>query len=112
LLDEVLMTPGDRVGPSRTDLLEMVRHENSRRRRVRAAFSLGAAATAFALAFAWPHNRHTELSTIDTPLPRPGIVINHVDDQQLLTLLKDTPVALMEWPNGERTLLVIETSSH
>jgi hypothetical protein len=27
-------------------------------------------------------------------------------------LLKDTPVALMEWPNGERTLLVVEMSRH
>jgi hypothetical protein len=46
------------------------------------------------------------------PPPSPphasSIVIHQVDDQQLLALLQDTPLALMEWPNGDRALMVIE----
>jgi hypothetical protein len=112
LLDEVLTAPGEHVGPNRADLVEMVRHENSRRRRLRGVVSFAGAVTAVALALAWPHSRQTKLSKVETPLPRADIVINHVDDQQLLALLKDTPVALMEWPNGERTLLIVESSRH
>jgi hypothetical protein len=109
LLDKVLAMPGRIHALSRADLVAMIRHEHSRRRRLRRAFAFAAALAAISLVIAWPRSRRAEQLAAGGPPARPDIVIHHVDDQQLLALLKDTPVALMEWPNGERTLLVVET---
>ena len=108
LLEKVLSEPGDGCGPSRDELLELVRHEHSSRRHLRTASCVAAFVGVVAIAVAWPHGRQGGQTTTVLPLSSPGIVINHVDDEQLMALLKDTPVALMEWPNGERTVLVID----
>ena len=108
LLENVLSEPGDGCGPSRIDLLELVRHEHSRRRTLRTASYVAAVVGVVAIAVAWPGGRQGGQTATLLPLPSPEIVINHVDDEQLMALLKDTPVALMEWPNGERTVLVID----
>jgi hypothetical protein len=108
LLDDMVNRPGNHCGPNRAELLELVRREHSRRLRVRTACSLAAAVSVAAMVLAWPRGEKAGQTAAVTPRPTPEIVINHVDDQQLLVLLKDTPVALMEWPNGERTVLVVE----
>jgi hypothetical protein len=108
LLDEVLNTHGDHCGPNHAELLDLVRREHSRRLQVGTACSLAAVVSVAAIALAWPRGKQAGQTTTVTPLLSPEIIINHVDDQQLLVLLKDTPVALMEWPNGERTVLVVE----
>jgi hypothetical protein len=46
--------------------------------------------------------------TTQAPPAVAPLVVKQVDDAQLLLILQDTPAALMEWPNGERTLLVVQ----
>jgi hypothetical protein len=33
--------------------------------------------------------------------------VEHVDDEGMLALLDETPAALVRWPDGRRTLLVL-----
>lgn len=117
LLDDVVTPESDcgHLGPNRATILEMVSHEQGRRRRTRRC--LGAAAgvgfcAMLALLFIrpspLPQETSTMLSTVQTaPSPPPPLTIREVDDKQLLELLKGTPAALMEWPDGKRTLLVM-----
>ncbi len=118
LLDDVVVPETDygHLGPNRSAMLEMVSRERARRRRTKTI--LGAAAGAGACAvvaslFMWPfHSPHqpspTESVVHAAPSPPRPITIHEVNDKELLELLKDTPVALMEWPDGKRTLLVME----
>lgn len=109
LMDDVLPPPGADCGPSRAEVMEMLRDECQRRRRWRVRVGVLAvilAATGVAL---------PGLHRSDTPSPvaqveaRPSsVTIHEVNDEQLLTLLQGTPTALMEWPDGDRTLFVIE----
>lgn len=104
LLDDVMPTGGERCGPNRAALLAMVQRERSRRRRFRMASSVAAIA-ALALLFLWQPVPVEEPAVVtDSPAP---LVIKQVNDQQLMALLQDTPAALMEWPDGSRTLLVV-----
>jgi hypothetical protein len=128
LLDEVLPHDGSACGPDRAAVLHMVSEQRARRRRHRtmgAALAAAAAACLINFAPGWlPRGgslaRHTaappaSMSSIPAAQPAmpqalPGpsrVVIQEVDDQQLLALLQDTPAALMVWPNGRRTLLVV-----
>jgi hypothetical protein len=106
----------EHLGPDRTTLLEMVSQERARRKRTRtclgAAAGVGACALAAVLFVQQVHQPQEPLATPATahaaPAPPPPITIHEVNDKELLELLKDTPVALMEWPDGKRTLLVME----
>lgn len=106
LLADVMPTDS-RCGPSRAAVLEMAGHERVRRRQARVIVATAAAAL-LALPFLWRSAPHQESPAVAAPVASPQIVIHQVDDQQLLALLQDKPVALMEWPNGRRTLLVME----
>jgi hypothetical protein len=117
LLDDVVTPQSDcgHLGPNRSTILDMVSHERARRRQARRCFGAasGAGVCAFvALLFMQQSPPPQELSvmpqTVQTaPTPPPPLTIREVDDKQLLELLKDSPVALMEWPDGKRTLLVM-----
>jgi hypothetical protein len=85
----------------------MVRQERSRRHRAYAAFAAVAMASAVMLMLWQPVARKAVSAAASPPVPRP-IVIDEVNDQQFLALLNGTPAALMEWPDGQRTLLVVE----
>jgi hypothetical protein len=118
LLDDVVTPESDcgHLGPNRSTILEMVSREQTRRRRTKTM--LGTAASAGACAAVAlllmrqpvpPQQPFPAKSTVDiAPSPAPPITIHEVNDRELLELLKDTPVALMEWPDGKRTLLVME----
>jgi hypothetical protein len=109
LMDDVLPPPGEDCGPSRSDVMEMLRSERQRRRgwRVRVAV-LGAILAATGAALPW-RNRSDNPSPVAQVETRPSsVTIREVNDEQLLTLLRGTPTALMEWPDGDRTLFVIE----
>jgi hypothetical protein len=107
LLAELVPPSGNCCGPGRAAILEMARHERARRRQKRLIVSASAAAL-LALVLLWPSAPRQEPTLPATPVASSHIVIDQVDDRQLLALLKDTPVALMEWPDGQRTLLVME----
>lgn len=114
LLEDVSPADGAHCGPARGAVLTLVRGERARRAR-RRRFGLAAAASLvlFASAGLWlrpsapPAVSPPPISVAhQPPVPPPAAGIRHVNDQQLLDLLQGTPAALMEWPNGERTLLV------
>jgi hypothetical protein len=116
LLDDLLP---DASGLDRAALLTMVREEHARRRRRRIlAAASGTAALILLPLLAWRPHRQESSPLIAAPVPpapvmapappAPSIVIQEVDDRQFLALLQDAPAALMEWPNGERTLLVMQ----
>jgi|SRR6187551_1839787 hypothetical protein len=107
LLDDVVPASGLEIGPDRAALRAMVRQERSRRHRARAMFAAVSIACAAMLLFWRPASRETVPVSVGPPVAAP-LVIHQVDDQQLLVLLKGTPAALMEWPDGQRTLLVME----
>jgi hypothetical protein len=108
LLDEVLPAIGQPCGPSRAELVALVRSEHTRRQRVRTALTTTAVCLLAALIFTWPPRTPTVAPVADALKMPPPIVIQEVDDQQLFALLKDMPTALVEGPNGERTLMVVE----
>jgi hypothetical protein len=134
LLEHVLPQDAPACGPDRATILRMVREEGARRRQRRGIFAALAAVAAAGLinlapgwrssegaiekpAAAAPAPATTNTNTIAeaapvVPVHAPSgpspVVIHEVDDQQFLALLQDTPAALMVWPNGQRTLLVVE----
>lgn len=110
LEQDLLNTSGEPCGPDRADVLTMVRDERRRRgRRGTALFT--AALIVMSASLLW-RPEDTPPPLVATAPPKPASSpIRELDDDQLLAFLQDTPTALVEWPNGERTLLVIGTSS-
>jgi hypothetical protein len=103
LLDEMLPIETAEFGPSRAAVVAMAGKRRVRRKRLRA---VAAAALLTACgAVLWPGKDDQRVMATQNPAPRP--LVEQVNDEQLLVLLKDTPAALMEWPNGDRTLLVV-----
>src|SRR5437899_1446089 len=108
LLDDVLPSAGEHCGPSSADVSAMLRCERHRRRRSRAV-AVGLALTALVSgSLQWRNERTTWPPFVPAPAKPASIVVQEVNDEQLLALLHAMPVALMEWPNGERTLLIVE----
>lgn len=104
LLDDLLPESQDAFGPDHAAVVQMLRKEKRRRRIARGTLGLTALGIAGLLLL--------KLEPINQPKPgpveeAPRIAIKPVNDDQFLNLLRDTPVALVEWPNGERTLLVV-----
>ena len=108
LLDDVLPASAEECGPSSGDVLELLLRERQRRRRLH----VGAAALAIVAALLIALPRHRELrvpALMDlAPASPASVVIRNVNDEQLFALLDGTPTALMESPNGHRTLFIIE----
>ncbi|MEZ0276149.1 MAG: hypothetical protein ACAH88_14675 [Roseimicrobium sp.] len=115
LLDDVVPPIAEDAawGPERSAIVAMVGRERARRKRmrIRVAAWCGSVAVLAALLSTWQPGPPQEKSIVAAPpVPpsAPAITIHQVDDKELLVLLKDAPVALMEWPDGRRTLLVVE----
>ena len=108
LLDDVLPASAEECGPSSADVMHLLRSERQRRRR----FHAGAAALTIvaALWFALPRNQELPVpASAGLPPASPAsVVIRNVNDEQLFALLAGTPTAVMESPNGHRTLFIIE----
>ena len=111
LLDEVLPLSSEHCGPSCADVSVMLRRERNCRRRLRSGAALLAILALGSVFLLW-RNERTAWPAVAHVLTQPAsIIVREVNDDQLLALLQDTPVALMEWPNGERSLLVLDTSN-
>lgn len=113
LLDE-MMPDGEVLGaPQCAEVLGMVREERVRRTRQRAIASLAVIALGV---FTFASFRVIPLETVPTRaarLVKPAApAVQRINDAELLALLQDAgaPSALMEWPDGQRTLLVVEHS--
>jgi ferric-dicitrate binding protein FerR (iron transport regulator) len=107
LLDDVLPASGEHHGPSRAHVLEMLHCERARRRRWHAGTALVAITALMVLLLLWKNNQSSSTSVANAAKKPAPITIEHVNDEQLLALLHGTPAALMEWPNGDRTLLLV-----
>lgn len=108
LLDDVLPSSGEHCGPSRADVSAMLRSERHRRRRLRTGTAILALIALVSGSFLWRNERIAWPRVVRAPTKPASIVVQEVNDDQLLALLHGMPAALMEWPNGERTLLVVE----
>jgi hypothetical protein len=110
ILDEVLPPSSELCGPGRDDVSAMLQREHNRRRRLRRGAALLAILALGSVSLLWRNERTAGPSVAHVPTQPASIFVREVNDDQLLSLLQDTPVALMEWPNGERSLLVLDTS--
>lgn len=110
LLAEVLPTPGaEHCGPPCPGVLALVRQERARRQRRRIAMAACATVALVVSLMFWHSEPRTDpIAEAGQPSGPPSApnAIQQIDDQQLMALLQDTPTALMEWPNGQRTLVV------
>ncbi len=119
LLDDVVPDEASGIGPDCTGVLAMVRAERARRIQQRAAWGT-VGVLALLAAFFFAQNRpKTDPQPIITAAVRPKLAsqsvtpsfkVEVISDDELLALLKQqgTPSALMEWPDGKRTLLIVE----
>jgi hypothetical protein len=114
LLDDVLPPSANCCGPNQTRVLELARHQHAHRRRLRATLAATTALATLALVSfrgVLPALPSSTAQTVPTPLPVASapapLVIRSVDDDQLLDLLQSGPSGIMEWPNGDRTVLVV-----
>jgi len=108
LLDDVLPSSGEHCGPSRADVSAMLRSERHRRRRLRTGAAVLALLALVSVSLLWRNERTARPSVVHAPTKPASIIVQEVNDEQFLMLLQGMPAALMEWPNGERTLLVVE----
>jgi hypothetical protein len=107
LLDDVLPASGKLPGPNCAQVLVMLHRERARRRYLRSAAAILTISALALCPLLWK-NHPTEATPVATTTKQPvRIVCEHVNDEQLLTLLQGTPAALMEWPNGDRTVIVV-----
>lgn len=111
LLDDVLPASGERCGPSGAEVLSILRNERKRRRRLHGGAALLAIITVALISLRWNNQQPAVASVARASVKPAPIVIHRVNDEELFSLLRGTPVALMELPNGDRRLLVIEQSS-
>jgi hypothetical protein len=107
LLDDVVPPSAGRRGPERREILEMVRHERSGRTRKRVLCSLAVVLVAGGIVLSKLQPPMSPQKTAPTA-PESRIVVNSINDDELMALLQATPAALMELPNGDRTLLVVD----
>ncbi|MEP6670890.1 MAG: hypothetical protein ABJF10_17155 [Chthoniobacter sp.] len=112
LLHEVLPFTAEHSGPSSADVLHLLHAERRRRHRSRWNTALLAGLAALLSAAFW---RHSMLLTVPATAPVAQIVsvpaplvIRQVNDEQLFALLKDTPAALVKFPDGTSRLLILD----
>jgi hypothetical protein len=119
LLDEVLPEANAKGGPSCAEVLGMVREERAKRGQRRA---MGMAMVVVLGLVVWVQGQWDrqvpeQRAGVVVPVAVPVVVkkekavlaeVKIINDDELLELLGDVPSALLEWPNGERTLLIVE----
>ncbi len=111
LLDDVLPSSSEHCGPSRADVLDMLRNERQRRRRRHSRAALLATLVAAAGALVGNHQPPAVAPVAQEQVEPAAHMIHRVNDEELFALLEGMPTALMELPNGDSRLLVIEHSS-
>jgi hypothetical protein len=109
LLDDVLPASADHCGPDQSRILAMARHEQSRLRQIRAALTTVAvlAAVASIIILGAPSRPGSMPPVAVSPVALPPLVIHPIDDDGLFAVLQSTPSAIMEFPNGDRAVLVV-----
>lgn len=111
LLDDVLAGNETPSGPDCAAVLAMVRTAQAQRQQRRLLLS-----TAAVLALCFTYLSYQTNKPVPQPIQvavrrtvEPALPpVKQINDDELLALLKDTPAALMEWPDGTRTLLIVQ----
>jgi hypothetical protein len=100
-------------------LVQQAREARQRRRRFSAAAALFLASAVWAVTFLPGRSTNSTNSSrtqANVPVPSAPIasassitppIVEHVDDEHMLALLDETPAALVRWPDGRRTLLLL-----
>jgi hypothetical protein len=97
-------------------LVQRAREAQHRRRRLAATAALFLAAAVWASIFLPSRSPNSSRPTTNVPAPSAPIAppssitpptVEHVDDDRMLALLDETPAALVRWPDGRRTLLLL-----
>ena len=119
LLDDVLAAEHGSDLPAESSVIGFIRREKMARTRRR---YVGGAVACTALIIAAmtlvrqveesPEAQVSHLSSESVPLVAteaalPGIEIEQIGDEQLLRLLEDQPAALVQFPDGERRLMLV-----
>lgn len=108
LLEDVLPASSENCGPSLSTVLDIAARERVRRWRIRSA-AAGLAIVLIALtAIFLRTDSPTETAPLIAESPEPEPIIQQIDDAELVDLLDGAPMALMEWPDGSRTLLMVD----
>ncbi len=108
LLKDVLPATADHCGPSGAEVLNMVRAQRQRCRRVQAGAAMLALAALAVVSLHWHGERQVAAPIAHAPEKPPAIKVRHVNDEQFFALLKDIPSAVLEGPDGQRTLLILQ----
>ncbi len=118
LLDEVLPDMEGQGGPNCAEVIGMVRAERAKRGQ-RRAMAAAVVVVLGVVAFSFVQQEQESSKVVEVAVVSPVKVkpevaapslppVKRINDEELLELLADTPSALLEWPNGERTLLIVE----
>jgi hypothetical protein len=116
LLEEVFPPSTHSDSPSLASVLDSIRRERRSRaqRRCALAATACAAVTLFVLSSMWTSHTPQPDASSARMVAAPGarsqpeaVKVERVDDRGVLDRLDSTPSALIEWPDGRRTLMVL-----
>jgi hypothetical protein len=119
LIEDIFAPEQPSTSISAEEILRLVQHAleaRQRRRRRSAAAAVFLAAAACAVTFLPGRSTHSSRTAANVPIPSAPIaakasvappVVEHVDDERMLALLDETPAALVCWPDGRRSLLLL-----
>jgi hypothetical protein len=97
-------------------LVQHAREARQRRRRLSTVAILFLAAAVWAVTLLPGRSIHSLRTAVNVPVPsapiavKPSVsppIVERVDDEHMLALLDETPSALVRWPDGRRSLLLL-----
>jgi hypothetical protein len=123
LLEDIFVPEEGSSGPSQEEIVALIQAARGRQQR-RRAVALGASAVA-AIAIAGlafvpdaPAPSAPPAIAVAPQVPEPAAMasiippaVEHVDDQGMIARLGDQPAALVRWPDGRQSLLLLVTRS-
>jgi len=119
LLEDIFAPKNSSSAVSAEQVLQLVQHAQEaqqRRRRLSAAAALFLVAAVWAVTLLPRQSSNSSRVTTNIPVPSAPIAsvssitpptVEHVDDEHMLDLLDETPAALVYWPDGRRSLLLL-----
>lgn len=112
LLEDVVPSSAKSCGPDLSEVLEIASRESRRKRIVHSAAAGFAASLCLLGVAGWVtwQSDPGKAPIANVAEPKKPVVFERVDDSELLTLLEGAPAAIVEWPDGSRTLMVVENN--
>jgi hypothetical protein len=122
LLQDIFAPEHPSSAVSAEEVLRLVQHAREarqRRRRFSAVAAVFLMSAIWAVTFLPSRSTNSSRTTVNVPVPSAPIglpssitppIVEHVDDDRMLALLDEAPAALVRWPDGRRTLLLLVTN--